>query len=126
MIQSLPKIEYQTGIKFKYNDYVTRLLVESIVEATSEFKRVYGLGAMYPDISFSVLTAAFSQALYQNKSEVTLLDVYNAIKNSKRIYPDSRVKELDAFREKFKDLAREEQVVLPYVTVEEIQDPQEF
>jgi len=81
---------------------------------------------MYPDISFSVLTAAFSQALYQNKSEVTLLDVYNAIKNSKRIYPDSRVKELDAFREKFKDLAREEQVVLPYVTVEEIQDPQEF
>lgn len=126
LIQSLPKIEYQTGIKFKYNDYVTRLLVESIVEATSEFKRVYGLGAMYPDISFSVLTAAFSQALYQNKSEVTLLDVYNAIKNSKRIYPDSRVKELDAFREKFKDLAREEQVVLPYVTVEEIQDPQDF
>ena len=50
----------------------------------------------------------------------------DTVKNSKRIYPDSRVKELDAFREKFKDLAREEQVVLPYVTVEEIQDPQEF
>lgn len=126
LMRSLPKIEYQTGIKFKYNEYVTRLLVESIVEATSEFKRVYGLGAMYPDISFSVLTAAFSQALYQNKPEVTLIDVYNAIKNSKRIYPDSRVKELAAFREKFSDLAREEQVILPNVEVEEIQDIQEF
>jgi len=126
LMQSLPKIEFQTGIKFKYNEYVTRLLVESIVEATSEFKRVYGLGAMYPDISFSVLTAAFSQALYQNKNEVGLLDVYNAIKNSKRIYPDSRVKELAAFREKFENIARDEQIVLPVVTVEELQDPEEF
>ncbi len=126
LMQSLPKIEFQTGIKFKYNEYVTRLLVESIVEATSEFKRVYGLGAMYPDISFSVLTAAFSQALYQNKNEVGLLDVYNAIKNSKRIYPDSRVKELAAFREKFENIARDEQIVLPVVTAQELQDPEEF
>ena len=81
---------------------------------------------MYPDISFSVLTAAFSQALYQNKNEVGLLDVYNAIKNSKRIYPDSRVKELAAFREKFENIARDEQIVLPVVTVEELQDPEEF
>lgn len=126
LMQSLPKIEYQTGIKFKYNEYVTRLLVESIVEATSEFKRVYGLGAMYPDVSFSVLTAAFSQALYQNKGEVTIIDVYNAIKNSKRIYPDSRVKELAAFREKFENIAREEQITLPIISIEEIQDPEEF
>ncbi len=126
LVQTLPKIEKQTGIKFKYNEYVTRLLVESIVEATSEFKRVYGLGAMYPDISFSVLTAAFSQALYQDRHEVTLIDVYNAIKNSKRIYPDSRVKELEAFREKFKDMAAEEQVELPIVTVQDLDDPEQF
>lgn len=126
LMKTLPKTEKQTGIKFKYNEYVTRLLIESIVEATSEFKRVYGLGAMYPDISFSVLTSAFSQALYQNKPEVTLIDVYNAIKNSKRIYPDSRVKELAAFREKFKDLAREENVVFPIVDASELQDPEVF
>ncbi len=126
LVQTLPKIEKQTGIKFKYNEYVTRLLIESIVEATSEFKRVYGLGAMYPDISFSVLTAAFSQALYQDKKEVTLIDVYNAIKNSKRIYPDSRVKELAAFREKFKDMAKEEQVEFPIVNVEDLDDPEQF
>ncbi len=126
LMKTLPKIEHQTGIKFKYNEYVTQLLVESVVEATSEFKRVYGLGAMYPDISFSVLTAAFSHALYQNKPYVEMIDVYNAIKNSKRIYPDSRIKELDKFREKFKELANEEQVALPIVTIDEIQEPEQF
>ena len=126
LMKSLPKIEHQTGIKFKYNEYFTRLLVESIVEATSEFKRVYGLGAMYPDVSLSVLSGAFSQALYQDKPHVEMIDVYNAIKNSKRIYPDSRVKELAAFREKFKDMAVEEGVVLPFVTAEEIKDPADF
>lgn len=126
LMKTLPKIEHQTGIKFKYNEYVTELLVESIVEATSEFKRVYGLGAMYPDIAFSVLTAAFSHALYQNKSYVEMLDVYNAIKNSKRIYPDSRIKELDKFRDKFKELANEEQITLPIVTIDEIQEPEQF
>ncbi len=126
LFMTLPKIEYQTGIKFKYNDYITKLLIESIVEATSEFKRVYGLGAMYPDIAFSVLTAAFSHALYQNKSCVEMIDVYNAIKESKRIYPDSRIKELANFREKFAKLAVEEQVELPIVTLEEIKDPEQF
>lgn len=126
LMKSLPKIEKQTGIKFKYNEYVTGLLVESIVEATSEFKRVYGLGAMYPDISLSVLSGAFSQALYKDKPAVEILDVYNAIKTSKRIYPDSRAKELAIFREKFKDLAIEEGIEFPYVTEEELKDPEEF
>ena len=126
LMKSLPKIEYQTGIKFKYNEYITQLLIESIVDATSEFKRVYGLGAMYPDISFSVLTAAFSNALYANRNAVELIDVYNAIKNSKRIYPDSRIKELDKFKEKFKDLAQEENVDFPFVTLDDIKDPDEY
>lgn len=126
LMKTLPKIEYQTGIKFKYNEYITQLLIESIVDATSEFKRVYGLGAMYPDISFSVLTAAFSNALYNNRSAVEMIDVYNAIKNSKRIYPDSRIKELEKFREKFKELAQEENIVLPIVNIEEIKDPDEY
>ena len=126
LMKSLPKIEHQTGIKFKYNEYVTKLLVESIVEATSEFKRVYGLGAMYPDIAFSVLTAAFSNALYNNKEHVEMIDVYNAIKNSKRIYPDSIVKDLAAFREKFIKLQVEEQVELPIVTIDDLRDPEQF
>ena len=66
---SLPRIEAQTGIKFKYNNYVENMLLESIVSATSEFKRIYGLSAMYPDIAFSVLSQAFSLALFENKKE---------------------------------------------------------
>lgn len=120
LMGSIPKIEKQTGCKFKYNEYVTKMLIESIVSATSEFKRVYGLSAMYPDIAFSILTSAFSEALFQNRNEVNLLDVYNAIKNSKRIYPDSIVKELTIFREKFQELAKEENIELSIVTIDDI------
>lgn len=120
LMGSLPKIEKQTGIKFKYNDYVTDMLVKAIVSATSEYKRVYGLAAMYPDVAFSVLQGAFSQALFNNKKEVDVLDVYNAIKTSKRIYPDSIVKELAAFRETFGDFCREQQITLPIVTIDDV------
>lgn len=122
LMGSLPKIEKQTGCKMKYNEYVTRQLMESIVSATTEFKRVYGLSAMYPDIAFSVLTAAFSQALFKNKNQVDVTDVYNAIKTSKRIYPDSIVKELQLFREKFVKLCNEEGVVLPIVTIDDVKN----
>lgn len=118
---SLPKIEKQTGIKFKYNDYVTELLLKAIVSATSEFKRVYGVAAMYPDVSLSILTQAFSHALFSNKTQVDILDVYNAIRNSKKIYPDSIVKELNLFREQFKDLCKDENIVLPIVTINDVE-----
>ncbi len=122
LVGSLPKIEKQTGVKFKYNEYVTEKMVRSIVDATSEFKRVYGLAAMYPDVSLSVLTQAFSNALFQNKKVVDILDVYNAIKNSKRIYPDSIIKELAEFRVKYDDIAKSDNVILPIVKIEEVQN----
>ena len=125
LMGSLPKIEAQTGIKFKYNNYIQNMLLESIVSATSEFKRVYGLSAMYPDVAFSVLSQAFSLALFENKKEVDVIDVYNAIRTSKRIYPDSIVKELEAFRQKFKKFCEEENIVLPIVTLEEVQIPED-
>lgn len=122
LMGSLPKIEKQTGVKFKYNEYVTGRLVRAIVDATSEYKRVYGLAAMYPDVSLSILTQAFSNALYKNKNTVDILDVYNAIKNSKRIYPDSIVKELNEFRVKYADIANADRIILPQVTLEEVQN----
>lgn len=120
LFKSLPRFEYKTGIKFKYNDYIVNMLLESIVNATSEYKRVYGLSAMYPDVAFSVLSQAFSMALIDNRSEVNVLDVYNAIKNSKRIYPDSIVKELASFREKFSQLCMDEGINLPVVSVSDL------
>lgn len=120
LMGTLPKLEYQTGVKFGYNEYVASLVMESIVSATSEFKRVYGLSAMYPDVSLSILSQSFSQALFRNSDRVTLLDVYNALKTTKRLYPDSIIKELDLFRQKFGPMALEEQIVLPVVTIDEI------
>lgn len=120
LLGTIPRIEAKTGIKIKYNSYVTGLLCESIVSATSEYKRIYGLAAMYPDVSLSVLSQAFSLALIDNKKEVDILDFYNAIKSSKRIYPDSIIKELNLFREKFDDFCKEEGIVLPIVNIEEL------
>lgn len=124
LMGTIPKIEKQTGIKMKYNSYVTELLVKAIVSATSEFKRVYGLAAMYPDVALSVLTQAFSNALYNNKTEVDVVDFYNAIAISRKIYPDSIIKELDQFRETFKDLCKDENVVLPVIKLEDLDKEQ--
>lgn len=120
LFKSLPKIEYKSGIKFGYSDYLVKLLLESIVSATSEFKRVYGLAAMYPDVAFSVLSQAFSLALVDDRDSVSIVDVYNAIKISKRIYPDSIVKELASFREKFAKYCLEESIELPIVTIDDL------
>jgi ATP-dependent Clp protease ATP-binding subunit ClpA len=121
LFESLPRFERKTGIKFKYNDYVVKMLLESIVSATSEYKRIYGLSAMYPDVAFSVLSQAFSMALVDNRNEVNILDVYNAIKMSKRIYPDSIVKELILFKEKFDKICIEEGIVLPIVSINDLE-----
>ncbi len=120
LMKSIPKYEYKTKAHIKYTNFITEMLITAIVSATGPFKRVYGLAAMYPDVAFSVLAAAFSQAVYANRDEVTILDFYNAIKTSKRIYPDSIVKELKIFRDKFKQICEEFNIVLPEVTIEEI------
>lgn len=124
LMGTIPKMESQTGVKMKYNSYVTELLVKSVVSATSEFKRVYGIAAMYPDVALSVLSQTFSNALYYNKKEVDVIDFYNAIKSSRKIYPDSIIKELDQFRETFKDLCKEENVILPIVRLEDLEKEQ--
>lgn len=120
LMGTIPKIEKQTGASFKYTNFIVEELMKSIVSATSEYKRIYGLAAMYPDVSLSVLTSAFSEALFDNRDYVTILDVYMAIRNSKRIYPDSIVKELEIFREKFKLICNDYNIVLPKVKIEDI------
>ena len=120
LLGTIPKIEYKTGIHMIQNSFIRRLLMESIVDATSQYKRVYGLSAMYPDVSLSVLSGSFSNALFENKQEVGILDVYIAIRDSKRIYPDSRVKECAAFREKFLRICEDKNIVLPDVRIEDI------
>ena len=120
LLGTIPRVEHKTGIKMINNSFLQKMLMESIVDATSTYKRVYGLSAMYPDVSLSVLSGAFSNALFENKKEVGILDVYIAIRDSKRIYPDSRVKECNAFREKFARICQDEGIELPFVKIEDI------
>ena len=120
LLGTIPKIEYKTGIKMIENGFIRRLLMESIVDATSQYKRVYGLSAMYPDVSLSVLSGSFSNALFENKPEVGILYVYIAIRDSKRSYTNNRVKECAAFREKFLRICEDKKIVLPDVKIEDI------
>ena len=120
LMKSIARIEHKTGAKVRYTNFVTKMIMESIVSATGPYKRVYGLAAMYPDVAFSVLSQAFSQAIYRNSDTVNLLDFYNAIKLSKRIYPDTIIKELKLFKAKFRQICEEENIILPDVTIDEI------
>ena len=124
LMGTIPKLEKQTGVKNKYNPYVTELLMKSIVSATDEFKRVYGIAAMYPDVSLSILQQAFSTALFENKEYVDIKDFYNAIMSSRKIYPDSIIKELDSFRTTFNELCAQENIVLPVITLEDLDEDQ--
>lgn len=107
LMGTLPKIEKNTGAKLKYSNYIQSEIMSFIVEITSEYKRVYGIGSRYPDICLTLLSQAFSQAVFDNRKEVNILDIRNAIENSKNIYPDVIRKELVNFDKKFKQLIEE-------------------
>jgi len=109
---SLPKIEKQTGVKLKYNDYVSTMIVTFLVEATTEYKRVFELSSRYPDIVFTLVTRAFSFAVYDNRKEVTLTDVYKALCTAQSIYPDVIEKEKIRFQDTFQDILKEEGITL--------------
>ena len=43
LLGTIPRTEYKTGIKMISNSFLRTMLMESIVDATSTYKRVYGL-----------------------------------------------------------------------------------
>jgi ATP-dependent Clp protease ATP-binding subunit ClpA len=108
LMGTLPKIEKQTGAKMKYTSFIQSKIMAFIVDITSEYKRIYEISARYPDIALTLLTQAFSTAIFENRKEVTVRDVYKAIQNSKNIYPDVIKKELVRFNQEFKDIFKEE------------------
>ena len=108
LIGTLPKIENNTGAKLKYSSYIQSEIMAFIVDITTEYKRVYGIGSRYPDICLTLLSQAFSQAVFDNRREVNIFDIRNAIENSKNIYPDVIRKELVNFDTKFRQIISEE------------------
>ena len=83
LMRTVPKIEYQTGVKLNYTDFIKENIMKFIVNMTSEYKRVYEISSRYPDIALTVLRQCFSAALFDNSSEVKFKHIYEAIKNTK-------------------------------------------
>lgn len=111
LMGTLPKIEKNTGAKLKYTSFIKTEIMSFIVDITTEYKRVYGIGSRYPDICLTLLAQAFSQAVFDNRKEVNILDIREAIENSKNIYPDVIRKELVNFDNKFKQIINEEKAI---------------
>ncbi len=106
LIGTLPKIEKRTGAKMMYTPFIQRKMMEFITDITSEYKRIYEIGSRYPDVSLTMVQQAFSNALFDNRTEVNVLDFRKAIENSKNIYQDVIDKTLPEFDRIFKEEIR--------------------
>lgn len=103
LIGTLPKIEIRTGAKMMYTPYIQRKVMEFITDITSEYKRIYEIGSRYPDVSLTIVQQAFSNALFDNRREVNIIDFKQAIMNSKNIYPDVIKKSMPSFEQIFSE-----------------------
>ena len=112
LMKTLPKIEYQTGVRLAYTDFQRENICKFIVGMTSEFKRVYEISSRYPDIALVLLRQMFSNAIYENRNTVGFKNIYDAIRTTKVVYPDVIKKELVKFIEIFKDELSSEGVVV--------------
>lgn len=112
LMGTIPKLERQIGVKINYQPFITEKIMSFIVEMTDEYKRVYEIASRYPDICLTIVANAFTYALYDNRRQVTIKDFYKAVCNAKNIYDDVKVKEIERFKEVFKDLIVSEGVDL--------------
>ncbi|MBO4601371.1 MAG: ATP-dependent Clp protease ATP-binding subunit [Bacilli bacterium] len=108
LMGTYPKLEKQIGVKLEYTDFIKEKLFAFIVEMTDEYKRVYEVASRYPDICLTILANAFTFALYDNEKSVKIKHFYKAICNARNIYDDAKVKEVERFKEEFKDLIDQE------------------
>ena len=104
LMGTLPKLETQIGVKVPYAPFVTQKIMEFIVEMTDEYKRVYEVASRYPDICLAIVSNALTYALFDNSHSATLKYFYKAICNARNIYDDAKVKEIERFKEVFKDM----------------------
>lgn len=103
LVGTLPKIEARTGAKMMYTAFIQKRIMEFVTDITSEYKRIYEIGSRYPDVSLTIVQQAFSNALFDNRREVNILDFKKAIMESKNIYPDVVRKSMPQFDVMFKD-----------------------
>lgn len=112
LMGTYPKFEKKTGVKIPYTDFIKEKIFRFMVNLTDEYKRIYEIGNRYPDIALTLLTNAFSMALFENTKELRLRHVYKAICRTKSVYDDAKEKALVEFAETFKDMIAQENVDL--------------
>lgn len=112
LMGTYPKLEKQSGVTIPYSEYTKEKIFRFMVEYTDEYKRIYEIGNRYPDIALALLGNAFSNAVFENKNTLNIKNVYDAIKNTKSVYEDAKRKGLVEFKNEFKDIIKEENVVL--------------
>lgn len=112
LMGTYPKTVKQTGVEIPYSDFRKEKIFRFLVELTDEYKRIYEIGNRYPDIALTLLSNAFSNAVFENSKTLNIKNVYDAIKNCKSVYDDAKAKALVEFKEVFKDIIEEEQVKL--------------
>lgn len=110
LMGTYPKIEQQLGVRVAYQPFVIQKIMAFIVEMTDEYKRVYEVASRYPDICLTIVSNAFTHALYDNTNIVTIKHFYKAVCNAKNIYEDALIKERERFKIEFADMLRAENV----------------
>ena len=112
LMGTYPKIEKKTGVKFEYTDFVIERIMRFIVDMTDEYKRVYEISSRYPDICLTIVSNAFTYALFDNEHVCRIKHIYKAVCNARNVYEDAKVKAIAKFKEDFADLINEENVNL--------------
>lgn len=112
LMGTYPKIEKKTGVHFEYTEFIIERIMRFIVDMTDEYKRVYEISSRYPDICLTIISNAFTYALFDNEKVCRIKHIYKAICNARNVYEDSKQKSIIKFKEDFKDLIMEENVDL--------------
>ncbi len=112
LMGTIPKYEKQMNLKIPYTDFIKEKLMAFLVDMTDEYKRVYEISSRYPDICLTILSNAFTYALFENQKEVRIKHFYYAIRDAKNVYEDSKKKDIEKFKEMFKDIIKEENAIL--------------
>lgn len=112
LMGTIPKYEKQMNLKIPYTDFIKEKLMAFLVDMTDEYKRVYEISSRYPDICLTILSNAFTYALFENQKEVRIKHFYYAIRDARNIYEDSKKKDIEKFKEIFADIIKEENAIL--------------
>lgn len=108
LMGTYPKFEKEMGVKFKYTIFQLERIFKWIVDNTTEYKRIYEVQNRYPDICLTIVSSAFSYAVFENSPYVTYSHLYLAMKNTNTIYNDAKDAAIEDFKVRFKnDLIKE-------------------